>query len=258
METVSVGGGEVKPVVLVARPRALIGVETVPAGATVTIDDRVVGAAPTSQAVGPGHHSLVVSAPGFRHSVEELSIREGDALKRLVRLERASAEEWGTPAIDGRRGASGTQWYGWQTLGVDGAGAALLAAGLLTWTTEPTAVGYGALLLGAPIVHASHRNFGRAFGSLGLRVLIPALAGGVGAGVHLLTAKPSILDSKADSAVLDLVTKSGIGMAAGAGVCVVLDASVLSWQSESATSPTRSAASLGLLVGSRMGVQGAF
>jgi hypothetical protein len=48
--------------------------------------------------------------------------------------------------------------------------------------------GIGTFLLGAPIVHVAHGNYGRAGASLGIRVLLPLVGASVGA--SLATCKP--------------------------------------------------------------------
>jgi hypothetical protein len=96
-----------------------------------------------------------------------------------------------TPLV---KGASGSRWYGWQTLLVDGVG---LGVGLAftqsnmvdTTTPRPSdgaVVGtsmYAMGSLGSPLIHFAHHNTPMAFGSLAIRLFVPptfALFGTVG------------------------------------------------------------------------------
>jgi hypothetical protein len=62
-----------------------------------------------------------------------------------------------------------SEWYGGWILGLDG----------VAIVTAPIIVGFGVYALGGPIVHASKGEPVRAVGSLGLRVGLPLLFGGV-------------------------------------------------------------------------------
>lgn len=81
-----------------------------------------------------------------------------------------------------------TRWYGWQTLLTDGAALTFLFAVATAdrASTEEAfvAASVGTYLLGGPIVHAGHGNWGRAVGSLGLRVGAPMLGAGVGSALE--------------------------------------------------------------------------
>lgn len=79
-----------------------------------------------------------------------------------------------------------TNWYGWQTLLTDGAALMfLLALGASDRGAEDTfaSASVGTYLLGGPVVHAAHGNWGRAAGSLGLRAGAPVV--GVALGLEL-------------------------------------------------------------------------
>jgi hypothetical protein len=84
---------------------------------------------------------------------------------------------------------TGTHWYGWQTLSVDGA---VLVAGLLPITTSDKSINtalvsgwYSAYSLGTPIVHWAHGHMGKGFASLGMRLVGPFAGAILGAGVGL-------------------------------------------------------------------------
>src|SRR5262249_12349307 len=106
------------------------------------------------------------------------------------------------PPIYGAAAAAPTQparpryWYGWQMLTVDGisvtAGLAIGFSGLAVhdggakWSqTAPVgfSIGGAGLLFGGPIVHWTHGNIGKGFGSLGMRLGLALLFGAVGFGV---------------------------------------------------------------------------
>ena len=80
----------------------------------------------------------------------------------------------GPPAAlaDNRDGA----WYGWQTMTVDAAAVGTIALGVKVGSTPLALSGVGGLVLGAPVLHAMHGNWGNAGLSLSSRVLLP-LAG---------------------------------------------------------------------------------
>jgi hypothetical protein len=82
------------------------------------------------------------------------------------------------------------EWYGWQTLLVDGAGLAVglaAASPIRDAASEPpstagvvAAAMYGVGATVAPGVHLAHHRLGPAFASLGLRLLLPPVTSGVG------------------------------------------------------------------------------
>ena len=76
-----------------------------------------------------------------------------------------------------------TVWYGWQTLTTDAAALTLVIVGGAL--DEPLLLGgsFATYVLGGPIVHATHGNWGRATLSLGARVGVPLL--GIATGVGL-------------------------------------------------------------------------
>ena len=97
------------------------------------------------------------------------------------------------------------RWYGWQTLMVDGA-AILIASD----------VSVPIYVLGGPIVHWSHGNVGRGFGSLGLRVGAPLL---------LAAAFVGGCDGNGDVGCLGLGALMGLLL--GAGAAIAIDAAAI-------------------------------
>ena len=108
-----------------------------------------------------------------------------------------------------------TRWYGWQTLLVDAGDVPLFFV-----------LGPIPYLLGGPIVHFAHRQPGKGFGSLGLRVALPLALGGFGYAVsddHCakgLTDWQVLCDSPA-------VRGAEIGALIGGVGAIVLDAAFL-------------------------------
>lgn len=66
-------------------------------------------------------------------------------------------------------------WYGWQTLTSDALSAGLLAGSVTTNIEELGVLGGLGYFFGGPIVHWSHGNVAKGFGSLGLRVAATVL-----------------------------------------------------------------------------------
>jgi len=105
-----------------------------------------------------------------------------------------------------------SNWYGWQTLIVDG----VWLFGLSAADEQSATLIVGTYVLGGPIVHWSHGNVGRGFGSLALRL---------GAPLGLALAFASGCDSSdGDMGCIGSVVA---GAALGVVGAVVLDASVL-------------------------------
>lgn len=121
--------------------------------------------------------------------------------------------------------SSSSGWYGWQTLIADAASAAVLTGGLVSWTVESTVAGYAGLLLATPIVHGIHGNVGRGLASFGLRLLLPSLAGAIGAGLNV-AAKGEETTKKG------VVTSAGVGIGIAMASCIVIDLAFLAWDSK--------------------------
>ena len=79
-------------------------------------------------------------------------------------------------------------WYGWQTLIADGASVSLFLGGLASETPGLTTAGYLSFVLATPITHWVHGNIGAGFGSIGIRLVMPPLAGLIGAFAGLAVA----------------------------------------------------------------------
>lgn len=98
------------------------------------------------------------------------------------------------------------QWYGWQTLVVDG----------ISLLTAPAyclgCIGY---VVGAPIVHAAHGRWGAAGGSLGLRVAAPI---GLGLGFYALAG---------DDRSSNRIAIGAAGFVIGIATAIAVDAAVL-------------------------------
>ena len=78
----------------------------------------------------------------------------------------------------------GPRWYGWQTLAIDAAAITLVFGALALQEDDASpligVLGAATYGIGAPVVHVVHRNYGRALGSLGMRVLAPIAIGLIG------------------------------------------------------------------------------
>ncbi len=91
------------------------------------------------------------------------------------------SDEVGSPT---RASTTETSWYGWQTLLLDTTSVLVIAAsgGPGGLDSAGRTLGLGALVFGAPIIHAAHGNWGIAAGSLfGLRIGMPIGLGALGA-----------------------------------------------------------------------------
>lgn len=83
--------------------------------------------------------------------------------------------------------ATVSRWYGWQTLVTDGAAIGLVTGGIVLDEASHVSssvladgvigLGVASYALGGPIVHFAHRNPGRAFASLALRIGLPIILG---------------------------------------------------------------------------------
>lgn len=142
------------------------------------------------------------------------------------------------------------RWYGWQGAVLDAGVVALGTTSLVLVSSDwenyeereqaaellffVGAVVYGA---GPPTIHLGHRQPWQALGSLGLRVALPAIGGA--SGLSLATC-PHPGEEYGNCGMLELM----IGASTGAVVAMVLDASLLAW--ESPKSGERSGTQLGV------------
>jgi hypothetical protein len=140
--------------------------------------------------------AMAEAVPARLSSATENPTGEGDVVvpKRQVRIATATRV-----------------WYGWQTLATDAIalGPLVLMAAMNGDGAEvfvPLAL--GTYVLGGPIVHATHGNWGRAGGSLSLRV-----------GAPILCALPV--------AAIPVPGFALAGLLVGAGLAITLDAAVL-------------------------------
>jgi hypothetical protein len=146
----------------------------------------------------------------------------------ITERRRAPAEEDRDDATEDARLGPRRTWYGWQTLAADGASFGMLTAavvlsnqsggqskndaGALLWFG---ALGYE---LGPGIIHFIHKNPGRGFASMGLRLGMP-LAG-------------AILGASAASGCRGFGCEeggAGLGILLGMGGAIALDAAVLAY-----------------------------
>jgi hypothetical protein len=112
-----------------------------------------------------------------------------------------------------------TQWYGWQTLTVDGA----------SLLTAPLGVGIGGLVLGGPIVHLVHERPLAALASLGLRTVLPVVGGYIGrnaAGNCTKEREPGDILGPCFMHGLDELV---VGALIGVSIAVAVDASALAY-----------------------------
>jgi hypothetical protein len=90
---------------------------------------------------------------------------------------------------------SSTTWYGYQTLAMDGVALALFIPDAASnYNSGMQGFGVGALVMygaGAPLVHFSHGHVGKGFLDLGLRIIAPVIAGGVGGVIGSAAYQPS-------------------------------------------------------------------
>jgi len=73
------------------------------------------------------------------------------------------------------------EWYGGEVLAADTIGWALIIGGATADAWPIAALGVGGIVLGGPVIHAAHDNYGRAAVSVGLRIGGPLLGLGLGA-----------------------------------------------------------------------------
>jgi hypothetical protein len=151
----------------------------------------------------------------------------------VARSTRAAEPEGPRETSTSNASADGRHWYGWQTLGTDGATLVSIAifgglgsvahSDVLTGIGGATAsVGY---LLGSPAVHAGHGQWALAAGSLGLRVGAP-IAGAVGGYLVGQLACPK----HDDGDIPCPVATAEVGAISGLLTAVIVDAAVLAYE----------------------------
>lgn len=134
-----------------------------------------------------------------------------------------------------------SHWYGWQTLLSDG----------LAIAATPLAppLGAGLYLLGAPIVHIVHLEGFNVLKSLGVRVISPVVGGLLG-----------IAASDGCDGFLCQLEGGAVGVLVGAGIAVVVDAALISWEKVPVEKPVekKSATIVPILTPGRIGLGGTF
>ena len=86
--------------------RALLRVDTLPAGAQVTVDGKLAGLTPFEQAQEPGLHEVQVALPGFDGQRARVRSSAGDVQSLRLALVRRLADAAPATAARERRGAS--------------------------------------------------------------------------------------------------------------------------------------------------------
>ena len=117
-----------------------------------------------------------------------------------------------------------SQWYGWQTLIVDGSwivGGPLLAS---VSAESGAALILGGYFLGPPIVHWAHGQVGRGFADLGIRVGAPVVLGTVGYLVFTGGGSNGSYDALAGA--VGILLGAGLGIVAA----IVVDAAALAYE----------------------------
>ena len=119
-------------------------------------------------------------------------------------------------------------WYGWQTLVADALSIAVIAAGGAADESQVVGGGIGAFLLATPIIHMAHGNVGQGFGSIGIRLLLPLTAFGIGALAGLIgTAGDSVSDTGED-----VLRGAFYGLLVGVAGCAIIDAAAFAYTKE--------------------------
>jgi hypothetical protein len=117
-------------------------------------------------------------------------------------------------------------WYGWQTLALDGIAIAATTAGVVEERGALAGAGIAGYFFGAPVVHFAHGNWGRGFGSLGLRVGGPLDGAIIGGLVGPKQTNCAMLCGPGPGAI--------VGAGVGAVSAMALDAAFLAYDREPA------------------------
>ena len=152
------------------------------------------------------------------------------------------------------------EWYGYETLLVDGAGLGL-GAGTVAGGIPLGIAGLATYVLGGPIVHAVHGQGGKVGIDLAVRLGAPAVGMATGAAIGCAM----FSCSKGDFAGFGAFILGGVGAGVGALTAIVIDAAVLAnepaapakakpWNGKPTFTPQVSA----LPGGGSLGVGGAF
>lgn len=117
-------------------------------------------------------------------------------------------------------------WYGWQTLTADGVSLLLLGLAAEVDGDNLSALAFGSYMVGAPVVHLSHRQWVKAGGSLGVRALVPL----IGAGVYSAQSCPESDEERRLWCDLGRDLTTGLVVALAAVTASALDAAVFGWE----------------------------
>ncbi len=126
------------------------------------------------------------------------------------------------------------RWYGWQTLLADSTAIGFLGIAVASQNPSWLAPSGVVYVAGGPSIHLAHGRVGALAGSLALRVGLPLVGVGLGAATANCSAQQQSDDE--DSGTACGLTGAVYGFIVGAGVAMVLDMAVLSW--EPSTEPT--------------------
>jgi hypothetical protein len=128
-------------------------------------------------------------------------------------------------------GAPRREWYGWQTLIVDGASVGIMIIGGLAQSAAIGATG-GLVYLGGPAaVHFGHGNVGMGFASMGLRVGAPIVGALIG-----LAAGAGACSSRSGNGDC-LAVGASLGFLGGYVTAVAVDAAVLAYDEPKREAP---------------------
>jgi hypothetical protein len=155
------------------------------------------------------------------------------------------------------------QWYGWQTLAVDGVAAAMATTALALKTGAATdfwGLGIGTYALGAPIIHVVHGRPWVGLGDLGLRLGVPFVGMFIGSQFdHHMTCVDNTDCTLSDTGMI-------AGGLIGASAISVIDAAALTYETPEAPKSHYAEASRPRIWpsvavtprGSRVGIAGTF
>jgi len=147
--------------------------------ATVTAHGQLAAAPPPPDAAPPSSPELAAE-PSPSSASPDPRAEPFVILPIAAPAQRASTPPPPRDALDDEappREDDEREWYGWQTLSVDGAALAFVVGGSASGSAGASLFGLGGYLLATPIVHAVHRNswalpsLGMRVGSVGLLVL---------------------------------------------------------------------------------------
>jgi hypothetical protein len=164
-------------------------------------------------------------ARGTRFEVAALALLSFASTARAQSAEKPSsaarvAPQAAPPAVESSAPRPVTYWYGWQTLTSDAAALTFaVTAGAVSGSGDGAAEAFAytsaaTYVFGGPILHAAHENWGRALGSLGLRLGAPIVGAILGAGLE-------------DCSGGDSCSGAAVGFVAGLGAAIAIDAAVL-------------------------------